>query len=123
MRGLGCAPVPDRLDQLRSDADAAIAQASDAAALEDLRVRYLGRKSELTTMLRGIRDLPPEERGPTGQAANEARQTIEQVLDLRREAREPADREQRLPEARIDVTLPGAPPRPPGHLHVINSTR
>jgi phenylalanyl-tRNA synthetase alpha chain len=115
--------VPDRLDDLRSEAEAAIAQAGDVATLEDLRVRYLGRKSELTTMLRGIRDLPPEERGPTGQAANEARETIEQVLDLRREALESGELEQRLAGDRVDVTLPGDPPWPVGHLHVISATR
>ena len=115
--------MPDRLDQLRSEAEAAIAQAGDVATLEDLRVRYLGRKSELTTILRGIRDLPPEERGPTGQAANVARQTIEQVLDLRREALESGELERQLAEDRIDVTLPGDPPRPVGHLHVISATR
>src|SRR3954466_14425275 len=100
MRGIGWPPVPDRLDELRSEAEAAIAQAGDAATLEDLRVRYLGRKSELTTLLRGIRDLPPEERGPVGKAANEARQTLEQVLDLRKEALEGSELEQRLAEYR-----------------------
>jgi phenylalanyl-tRNA synthetase alpha chain len=115
--------VPDRLEELRSEAEAAIAQARDAATLEDLRVRYLGRKSELTTILRGIRDLAPEQRGPVGKAANEARVTIEQVLDLRREALESDELERRLSEDRVDVTLPGDPPRPVGHLHVINSTR
>src|SRR3954470_15400973 len=101
MRGLGCAPVPDRLDELRSEAEAAIAQAGDAATLEELRVRYLGRKSELTTLLRGIRDLSPEQRGPVGKAANEARQTLEQVLDLRKEALEGDELESRLTQDRV----------------------
>ena len=112
-----------RLDALRSEAEAAIAQAPDAATLEELRVRYLGRKSELTTVLRGIRELPPEQRGPVGKAANEARVTLEQVLDLRKEALEGDELERRLVEDRVDVTLPGDPPRPVGHLHVINATR
>jgi phenylalanyl-tRNA synthetase alpha chain len=116
-------PSGNRLDDLRSEAEAAIAQATDAAALEDLRVRYLGRRSELTTILRGIRELPPEERGPVGKSANEARVTIEEVLDLRREALESDELERRLAEDRVDVTLPGDPPRPVGHLHVINATR
>ena len=115
--------MTDRLDQLRSEAEAAIAQAPDTAALEELRVRYLGRKAELTGILRGIRDLPPEERGPVGKAANEARVTIEEVLDLRRQGLESGELEARLSEDRIDVTLPGDPPRPVGHLHVINATR
>src|SRR3954463_9834053 len=117
MSGIGWPAMPDvatRLEELRSEAEAAIAQAGDVATLEDLRVRYLGRKSELTTILRGIRDLPPEERGPTGQAANEARPTIEQVLELRREALESGERERRLAEDRVDVTLPGDPPWPVG---------
>jgi phenylalanyl-tRNA synthetase alpha chain len=117
------ADVATRLDALRSEAEAAIAQAPDAAALEELRVRYLGRKSELTTVLRGIRDLPPDQRGPVGKAANEARVTLEQVLDLRKEALEGDELERRLTEDRVDVTLPGDPPRPVGHLHVINATR
>jgi phenylalanyl-tRNA synthetase alpha chain len=115
--------VATRLEELRSEAEAAIAQAPDAATLEELRVRYLGRKSELTTVLRGIRDLPPDERGPVGKAANEARVTLEEVLDLRKEALEGDELERRLAEDRVDVTLPGDPPRPVGHLHVINATR
>src|ERR1700710_2122896 len=112
-----------RLDQLRSEAEAAIAQAGTTQELEDLRVRYLGRKSELTGILRSIATLPPEERGPTGNAANQARVTLEEVLDLRREALESAELEQRLLADRIDVTLPGDPPSPVGHLHLITQTR
>src|SRR3954454_13290545 len=116
--------MPDaRLDQLRSEAEAAIAQASTTGELEDLRVKYLGRKSELTGVLRSIATLPPEERGPTGKAANEARVTLEEVLDLRREALEASELEKRLQTDTIDVTLPGDPPRPVGHLHLITETR
>src|SRR5919206_1553544 len=112
-----------RLDQLRSEAEAAIAQASTAGELEELRVRYLGRKSELTQILRSIATLPPEERGPTGKAANEARQTLEEVLDLRMSALEAEELEKSLQTDRIDVTLPGDPPPHLGHLHLITQTR
>src|SRR3954452_16436990 len=125
MSGIGWPAMPDvatRLEELRSEAEAAIAQAGDAAPLEDLRVRHLARKSELTTVLRGIRDLPPEQRGPVGKAANEARVTLEQVLDLRREALESGELERRLGEERGGVEPAGDPPRPVGHLHVIKST-
>ena len=67
--------VSERVDALRREAEAAIAAAPDAAALEELRVRYLGRKAELTGILRGIGELPPEERGPVGSGANAARAT------------------------------------------------
>src|SRR3954470_20189993 len=105
--------MPDaRLDQLRSEAEAAIAQATSTGELEELRVRYLGRKSELTGILRSIATLPPEERGPTGKAANEARATLEEVLDLRTKALEAEELEKRLQTDRIDVSLPGDPPLP-----------
>ena len=53
------------------------ARRPSAAALEELRVRYLGRKSALTQVLRSIGELPPEERGPVGQGANEVRRALE----------------------------------------------
>ena len=68
------------LAQLRSDAESAIREAGTTQELEELRVRYLGRKSELTATLRSIRELPPEERGPVGKAANEVRVSLEELL-------------------------------------------
>jgi phenylalanyl-tRNA synthetase alpha chain len=115
--------VSTRLDELRSEAEAAVAAAADPAALEELRVRYLGRKSELTGVLRGIRDLPAEERGPVGQAANRVRQALEALIGERESALEGAELERRLSEDRIDVTLPGDPPLPPGYLHLVSQTR
>src|SRR3954451_17992296 len=116
--------MPDAsLDQLRSEAEAAIAQSTTPQEVEELLVRYLGRQSELTGILRSIASLPPEERGPTGKAANEARTTLEEVLDLRLQALESGELEKRLRTDRIDVTLPGDPPRPHGHLHLITQTR
>src|SRR4051794_16914641 len=115
--------VTSRLDELRSEAEAAVAAAADPAQLEDLRVRYLGRKSELTGVLRSIRDLPPDQRGPVGQAANQVRQALERKLSDRAEALENSELEQRLASDRIDVTLPGDPPQPPGYLHLVTQTR
>src|SRR4051794_27284914 len=118
--------MPDetsRLDELRSEAEAAVAAVADPAQLEELRVRYLGRKSELTGVLRGIRDLPPEQRGPVGQAANRVRQALEQILANRQQTLEEAELERTLAEDRIDVTLPGDPPLPPGFLHLVTQTR
>jgi len=112
-----------RLDELRSEAEAAVAAAAEPAQLEEIRVRYLGRKSELTGVLRGIRELPPEQRGPVGQAANQVRQALEQMLTERQTALENVDLERSLSEDRIDVTLPGDPPLPPGYLHLVTQTR
>ena len=56
----------ERIEEIRAEAAAAIEAADSTAELEELRVRYLGRKAELTTILRGIAELPPEERGEVG---------------------------------------------------------
>ncbi|MFI5025206.1 MAG: phenylalanine--tRNA ligase subunit alpha [Solirubrobacterales bacterium] len=113
----------DQVAKLRADAEAAIAAAGDADALEELRVRLLGRKSELTGILRGIGELPAEERGAVGAAANEARQAIETALEARIAELEGGALDSRLAEDAIDVTLPGIAPVAAGHLHLITQTR
>ena len=113
----------EKIESLRREAVDAIAAASDAAALEQLRVRFLGRKSELTAILRGIAELEPSQRGPVGAAANAAREALEAELAARRERLEAAEIEASLETEAIDVTLPGAPPVGAGHLHLIARTR
>ncbi len=111
------------LDALRTEAESAIASAGSAGELEELRVRYLGRKSVLTTTLRSIGELPPEQRGPVGKSANEVRVALEELLRRRTEEVEAAELDRKLSEDRIDVTLPGDPPSPVGHLHLVTETR
>jgi phenylalanyl-tRNA synthetase alpha chain len=111
------------LQQLRGEAEAAIGAAGSAAELEELRVRYLGRKSELTAALRSIGQLPPEQRGPMGKEANEVRRALERLLAERTARLEAAELDRRLAEDRIDVTLPGDPPQPGGHLHLVSQIR
>ena len=111
------------LDQLRSDAEAAVRAAGSTPELEELRVRYLGRKSELTATLRSIGELPPDQRGPVGKAANEVRVALEQLLAERTAELEAAELDSRLAEDRIDVTLPGDPTQPAGRLHLVSQIR
>jgi phenylalanyl-tRNA synthetase alpha chain len=115
--------VLDRIDALRTEAEEAIASAASSDALEDARVRYLGRKAELPNMLRGVAELPPEQRGQVGRAANEARKALEALVDERSRALEAGELDARLAADRIDVTLPGAPPQPVGRLHILTATR
>jgi phenylalanyl-tRNA synthetase alpha chain len=112
----------ERIEEIESEATAAIEAAGGTAELEELRVRYLGRKAELTTILRGIADLPGEERGKVGGGANRARKSLEDLLERRSAELDASELEDRLASDRIDVTLPGAPARPPGHLHLITRT-
>ena len=113
----------DRISELRAEAEAAIAAATASAELEELRVRWLGRKAELPNILRGVGRLPPEERGPTGKAANQARQALEALIAERGEQLSAGELETRLREDVVDVTLPGSPPQPVGRLHLLTATR
>jgi phenylalanyl-tRNA synthetase alpha chain len=111
------------LAELRTEAEAAVAAAGSTAELEELRVRYLGRKSELTATLRSIGELPAEERGPAGKQANEVRRALEGLLEQRTAELEASELDRRLVEDRVDVTLPGDPPVPVGHLHLVTQIR
>ena len=117
------ADAPARLAEIRAEAQEAVASARSAAELEELRVRFLGRKSELTGMLRSIRELPPEQRGPVGKGANEVKQALEGRLAQRMRELEASELDERLRTDAIDVTLPGDPPAAPGSLHLITETR
>jgi phenylalanyl-tRNA synthetase alpha chain len=112
----------ERIEEIRGEAATAIEGAGSSAELEELRVRYLGRKAELTTILRGIAELPAEERGAVGGAANKARKELEALLEVSAERLDATELDARLVADRIDVTLPGAPPRPAGHPHLIART-
>jgi len=113
----------ERIAELRAEAEAAIAAASTSAELEAQRVRYLGRKAELPNVLRTIAQLSPEQRGPTGKAANQARQALEALIAQRSGQLEAGELEQRLQTDRVDVTLPGSPPQPVGRHHLLTATR
>jgi phenylalanyl-tRNA synthetase alpha chain len=107
--------LASRLDELRSEAEAAIAQAAETAQLEDLRVRYLGRKSELAQALRGVRE---RERG---MLLNGIRGRLEEAVDAR--AKELVRLAYELAaEKGIDVTIPGTPVHR-GRLHLLTQVR
>ncbi|MBR6889890.1 MAG: phenylalanine--tRNA ligase subunit alpha, partial [Clostridia bacterium] len=96
-----------------------IEQARATSALEQIRVSALGKKGELTALLRGMGKLPPEERPKMGQLVNDVRAALEERLEAR--AQELAEKEKtaRLAAEAIDVTLPG-PGRSAGSLHPMN---
>lgn len=112
----------EQIENIRVEATEAIVDASTSAALEELRVKYLGRKAELTQILRGIAQLPPEERGPVGGTANKARKELEALIEQSAERLDAAELDAKLVADRVDVTMPGAPPRPVGHQHLITRT-
>jgi phenylalanyl-tRNA synthetase alpha chain len=112
----------ERIEEIRGEAAPAIAAATSSGELEELRVRYLGRKAELTTILRGIAELPAAERGKVGSTANSARKELEALLEASAARLDASELDARLAADLVDVTLPGAPPRPLGHAHLIART-
>jgi phenylalanyl-tRNA synthetase alpha chain len=117
------AAVLGRIEELRREGEAAIGAATDSGALEEARLRYLGRKAELPQLLRGVSELPPEERGAVGKAANLARRELEALIEARSAALSHSELDERLAGDRVDVTLPGDPDWPVGRLHLVTSTR
>ncbi len=115
--------MTERIEELRREAEAAIAAATSTDALEDVRIRFLGRKAELPNLLRGVAQLPPEERAATGKAANQARQALERAIEAKAGELAAAELDQRLVQDRVDVTLPGDPLPAIGRLHVMTRTR
>src|SRR5918993_1018215 len=113
----------DRITELQAEGEAAIAAATATPQLEEARIAFLGRKAELPNLLRGVAELPPEERGAVGRAANDARRALEAAIEARQAELAAAELETRLAADAVDVTLPGTPAWPVGRLHVITAMR
>src|SRR5262249_10837301 len=113
----------ERITQLRAQAESEIAAAGALDALEQLRVRYLGRKAELPQILRGVAKLEAAERATVRQAATRAGGALQRLIDQREAEWGAAQLQGALEADRLDVPLPGAPPQPIGRLHLLSATR
>ena len=109
--------MKEKLLKIAAEASSAIAAAD--ADLEALRIKYLGKKGELTTVLRGMGSLSSDERPVIGQLANDIRKEIEEKIEARRESAAAEALERRISAERIDVTVPGTQ-TPIGHMHPIS---
>jgi phenylalanyl-tRNA synthetase alpha chain len=110
-----------QLEQLRQEAEAALAQANSTEATRTWHSEYLGRKGRLTAILRNLGSLPAEERRLVGKVANEVKIDLEQALQERQEAIAQAELEAARSAESVDVTLPGRPPTL-GKLHPTTAT-
>ncbi len=99
--------MKEKLEQIKSIALEAIESVGALETLEELRVQYLGKKGELTSVLRNMKDLSNEERPIIGQLANTVREEIEKRLIAKKEKLESAKQNQKLQEEVIDITMPG----------------
>lgn len=95
------------IENILENAKASIAKAQDLKALETVRVNFLGKKGELTQLLKTLGKLSAEERPKMGEAINQAKVSVQGLIESRKEALEVIELEKRLEEERVDVTLPG----------------
>ncbi len=109
------------LETVVTEAEKAVAAASDLAGLDRLRVQYLGKKGVLTGVLKGLKDLPLEERPKAGQRVNSAKQQVQKVIEARGELLEAAALNERLLKETVDITLPGRG-QSSGGLHPVTRT-
>lgn len=95
------------LEDILSTAQTAVTATADAAALDDVRVQYLGKKGELTGLLKGLGKLPAEERPAAGAEINKAKEALQEAISLRKADLDNAAINEQLASETIDVTLPG----------------
>ena len=108
--------MKEQLAKIRAEALAAFDGAQDSAQLDELRVKYLGKKGELTAVLKMMGKLSPSARPAMGQLANDVRAALDAALEARSKALEEQALEARLEAEAVDVTIPGKPVRL-GHRH------
>lgn len=106
----------DKLQSIKDEALRAIQAADMPEKLNDVRVKFLGKKGELTAVLKGMKDVAPEERPKVGQLVNETRASIEALLEETKQKMEREIRKERLKQEVIDVTLPSKK-NMAGHRH------
>lgn len=100
--------MKDKLEQLLATATTQIGEAGTEAQLQSVRVSVLGKKGDLTDIMKGMRDLSPEERPQVGALANEVKDRFEELFAKRLDALRESDIAQRLSREKIDITLPGS---------------
>lgn len=112
--------MEQELQRIKEEALSSIKSASDEQALQDVRVKYLGKKGEVTALLKGLGKLSPEERPKMGALVNAVRQALEEEIDALKTSMEVAAMNARLEEEKIDITLPGRAPKT-GHIHPLTT--
>ncbi len=113
--------MQQQLQEIIAKATEAAESVSELTALDDIRVQYLGKKGELTLMMRLLGKLSPEEKPKAGQLINEAKQTVQTLLNSKKETLERIVLENKLAQEMVDVTLPGRS-QDVGGLHPVTRT-
>ena len=111
--------LKESIEKIKEKSIKDIKELEDSKALEELRIKYLGKKGELTAVLRGMKDLAPEERPIIGNLVNEVRDNLEELISKRQEEFKKEELNKRLENEKIDITLPSSKLKR-GSIHPLN---
>ena len=114
--------MQELLRKIEQQALQEIEHAADLNALQEIEVKYLGRKGELTIILKGLKDLSPEEKRTVGQLSNEIKAAVENDLQRKRDNLEQKELAKKLSQEFFDVTAPGTP-HEIGHIHPLSQVQ
>ncbi len=114
--------MKEKISELYNSALEAIRSVKDKKSLDEIRVKYLGKSGSVTQLLKGMRDVAPEERPKIGQLVNDLRCKIEAIIQAKEEERKKDELANALTTERIDVTMPGLADEF-GSIHPINLVR
>src|SRR5215213_1884425 len=113
---IGLDEITKRVDDLLEAARVEISAASTMESLDKLKIKFLGRQGEITTLVRSVGQVEQEQRRAVGQAVNQAKKQVEDLIEARRAALQVSQASRETVESSIDVTLPGMRALP-GHIH------
>lgn len=113
----------EALNQITQKALEEVSRIDELKSLDDIRVHYLGKKGELTTLLKNLGTLPPNERPEAGQKINDAKVQVQDAITERKSLLEKRALDAKLSNETVDVTLPGRRALPVGHLHPVTTMR
>ena len=112
--------MKEQLSAILTDAKNQVASSRNETKIEAIRVKYLGKKGELTAILKQMGSLSPEERPKMGALVNEAKQELEELISVKKKELKSAEQQKKLAEETIDITLPHKEIKP-GKLHPLNT--
>ena len=112
--------MKEQLSAILTDAKNQVANSQNETEIEAIRVKYLGKKGELTAILKQMGSLSPEERPKMGALVNEAKQELEELISVKKKELKSAEQQKKLAEETIDITLPHKEIKP-GKLHPLNT--
>ena len=111
--------MKEKIEQIKQKSMEEIKESMDLKTLEDLKIKYLGKKGELTAILRGMKDLTPEERPVVGNLVNQAKETLEKIISEKEAEFKSKELNKKLEAEKIDITLPSNKIKR-GSIHPLN---